>query len=329
METMPLLASLLAAVAVGGALWAAIGGDRDREAAQKRAREIKKTGRDAALVTRGNDPTAQRRARIAGTLKDLDAKERQARAVRQSLGTRIEQAGLSITVAQFWMISAGVAAAIAAALAIAAPSMIWMAAVGAFVGGLGLPRWCLGFLRAGRLKKFELEFPSAMEVIVRGVKSGLPLNECLKVIAREAPEPLSGEFTRLTDNLAMGVQLDACLQKMFERIPLPEVNFFGIVLVIQQKAGGNLSEALQNLASVLRARKMMKEKIKALSSEAVASAGIIAALPFAVMILVYVTSPAYMNLLFTDPTGHMGLLVGGVMMTLGILVMRKMINFDF
>jgi tight adherence protein B len=111
-------------------------------------------------------------------------------------------------------------------------------------------------------------------------------------------------------------------------MPLPEVNFFGIVLLIQQKAGGNLSEALSNLAIVLRSRKLMREKINALSSEAKASAMIIGSLPFAVMILVSISSPAYMLLLFTDPTGHMGLLIGGTMMGLGILVMRNMINFD-
>jgi tight adherence protein B len=325
-----LVVSILAAVAVGGTAWALFGLDLDTEAGQKRAKEIKKTGREAIIAAqRSSDPTTQRRARIAGTLKDLDARERKARAARQSLSARIEQAGLSISLSTFWMISAGVGAAFGVLTIVSAPDMIWLAVAAAFVGGLGLPRWMLGFLRDQRLKKFGSEFPNAMEVIVRGVKSGLPLSECLKVIAREAPEPLSGEFTKLVDSTAMGVPLEQSLSKMFERMPLPEVNFFGIVLVIQQKAGGNLSEALQNLATVLRARKMMKEKIKALSSEALASALIIGCLPIAVTLLVYMTSPDYIMLLFTDPTGHMGLLAGGVMMAMGIFVMHKMINFDF
>jgi tight adherence protein B len=172
------------------------------------------------------------------------------------------------------------------------------------------------------------EFANAIDVIVRGVKSGLPLNECLKIIAREAPQPLAGEFQRLCDSVSMGVPMDQGLTKLFERMPLPEVSFFSIVLSIQLKAGGNLSEALHNLSLVLRSRKLMREKINALSSEAKASAGIIGALPICVMVMVYITSPAYMGLLFSDPTGHMGLLIGATMMTMGILVMRQMINFD-
>jgi tight adherence protein B len=139
---------------------------------------------------------------------------------------------------------------------------------------------------------------------------------------------LGSEFRRLCDAMSMGVPLEQALTKMFERMPLPEVSFFAIVLSIQLKAGGNLSEALNNLSVVLRSRKLMREKINALSSEAKASAYIIGALPICVCVMVYVTSPDYMMLLFTDPTGHMNLLIGLTMMVIGILVMRHMINFD-
>ena len=197
-----------------------------------------------------------------------------------------------------------------------------------FVGAFGLPRVLLGFLTNGRNKKMINQFADALDIIVRGVKSGLPLNESVRIISRESPEPLRTEFAMLSDNLAMGAGLERSLGTFYKRVPLQEVNFFMIVLMIQSKAGGNLSEALGNLSSVIRARKMMREKVKAMSSEAKASAMIIGALPFVVGFLVYLTTPAYIMQLFTTDTGHLFLTIGAVMMSMGIFVMRKMINFD-
>ncbi|MBI3438294.1 MAG: type II secretion system F family protein [Proteobacteria bacterium] len=168
-----------------------------------------------------------------------------------------------------------------------------------------------------------------MDVIVRGVKSGLPLGQCLRIIAGESPEPLRTEFQNLVDAQAMGVPLDVSLQRMYDRMPLAEVNFFNIVLIIQQKTGGNLSESLGNLSSVLRSRKLMKEKVKALSAEAKASAMIIGALPIFVMGMVYFTRPQYISVLFTDPVGNFILICCVVMMSTGIFVMQKMVNFKF
>jgi tight adherence protein B len=198
-----------------------------------------------------------------------------------------------------------------------------------FASFFGLPRWILGFLRDQRQKKFAQQMADAVDVIVRGVKSGLPLNQCLKIIASESPEPVRGEFARVVDGQTMGVPLDQNLQKLFERMPLPEVNFFNIVLIIQQKAGGNLSEALGNLSQVLRSRRLLKEKIKALSSEAKASAGIIGSLPIIVMGLVYLTRPPYILILFTTDPGRIILFGSALMMGTGIMVMRNMINFKF
>jgi tight adherence protein B len=280
-----------------------------------------------STLKRKIDPDAERKKKLLGGIKDLQARENQMRKARLSIAARIDQAGLTMPEQTFWIVSAvlGVVATVAT-LAIGQP--IYYAAAAGGVAGAGLPRWILGFLVSGRQKKFTAEFANAIDVIVRGVKSGLPLNECLKIIAREAPEPLAGEFRRLCDSTSMGVPMEQGLGKMFERMPLPEVSFFSIVLSIQLKAGGNLSEALNNLSLVLRSRKLMREKINALSSEAKASAAIIGALPICVCGIVYITSPDYMGLLFSDPTGHMGLLAGAVMMTMGILVMRQMINFD-
>jgi tight adherence protein B len=310
----------LAVVLFGVAL--ASGGS---ETAGKRIEAVSK--RKETNLRRKADPEADRRKKLIGGIKEIEAREKQLRKARLSITSRLQQAGLSITPATFYAVSVGVGL-VAGMLTLFSGQPAHFALGAAFAGGFGLPRWVLGFLVGRRQKKFVAEFAGSIEVIVRGVKSGLPLNECLKIIGREAPEPLSGEFRRLVDQVSLGVPFDAALAKFYERMPLSEVSFFSIVLAIQQKAGGNLSEALQNLATVLRSRRMMREKVNALSSEAKASAGIIGALPVVVCILVGITSPDYMALLFTDPTGHMGLMVGAGMMTMGILVMRNMINFD-
>jgi tight adherence protein B len=315
------------AVAAGVVLLGVAFASNPDEARDKRvkfvAREKESTVKRKASV----DPDAERKKKLMGGIKDLEMRERQMRKARLSIAARIDQAGLTLPEQTFYIGSVGLA--IVAALVVFAVGQPFYYAFGAAaVAGFGLPRWILGFMVGSRQKKFTAEFANAIDVIVRGVKSGLPLNECLKIIAREAPEPLGSEFQRICDSISMGVPMDQCLSKMFERMPLPEVSFFSIVLSIQLKAGGNLSEALNNLSVVLRARKMMREKVNALSSEAKASAAIIGALPICVCGLVYMTSPDYMGLLFSDPTGHMGLLAGTIMMSLGIFVMRQMINFD-
>ena len=164
---------------------------------------------------------------------------------------------------------------------------------------------------------------------MRGIKAGLPLGDCIRIVGNEAPEPLAAEFRGMIEAQQMGMTIGEAVERLAQRVPTPEANFFAIVIVIQQKTGGNLSEALGNLSRVLRDRKKMKHKIKAMASEATASAGIIAALPFIVSILVYLTSPAYIMLLFTTSTGNVTLLVAGFWMACGVFVIRKMINFDF
>jgi Flp pilus assembly protein TadB len=205
-----------------------------------------------------------------------------------------------------------------------------MASLGlAFAFGLGAPRWLLNHLKKRREKKFLKALPDAVDVIVRGIKAGLPLFDSLKVVAADAPEPLKSEFNAIIETQAIGMPLGEACARLFERMPLPEANFFGIVIAIQQKSGGNLSEALGNLSKVLRDRKKMAEKIQAMSMEAKASAGIIGSLPPIVMLLVYLSTPDYISLLWTHPTGQLMLVGCVVWMSMGILVMKKMINFDF
>ena len=194
-------------------------------------------------------------------------------------------------------------------------------------GGVGLPRWVLSYLRKRRLKKFTEEFANAIDVIVRSVRSGLPTIEALKIVAKESPAPVGPEFATLCEGLKIGVSLEQGLKRMLERMPTSEVAFFTIVMTIQQKTGGNLSEALANLSNVLRDRKRLQGKIQAMSSEAKASAMIIGSLPPGVMLLVYLSTPTYIAALFTERLGNLMLVACVVWMSIGIFVMNKMISF--
>ena len=244
------------------------------------------------------------------------------------LAIRITQAGLTWSKRRF-LLTAGALGVAAFLLALPTGAGLLAALGFAFAAGVGLPLWLLSFLKRRREARFLDTFPDAVDVIVRGIKAGLPLLDNFKLIAADAQEPVRSEFRTIIETQTIGLTLgEACL-KLYERMPLAEANFFGIVISVHQRAGGNLSEALGNLSRVLRDRKRMKAKIQAMSMEAKASASIIGALPIAVMALVYFTSPQYIELLWTTSMGHV-MLAGSVLwMTMGILVMRKMINFDF
>ncbi|MFN3212653.1 MAG: type II secretion system F family protein [Henriciella sp.] len=317
-------------------------GDQNTEKASKRARQITSEEGGGRRGAR-NDPNAARKKQTAQMLKKLREQDESRRKslVANDIQSKINQAGLEMPAQTFWIISiilAGMAAFGTWYSGAEGPPMILgfqfksqpaMIVLAAFVAGFGLPRWVLNFMTNSRNKKLMNQFADGIDIIVRGVKSGLPLTECLQIIGRESPAPLGPEFQLLTNNLSMGMTTERALQQFYKRVPLPEVNFFVIVLSIQAKAGGNLSEALGNLSVVIRSRKMMREKIKALSAEAKASAGIIGVLPFAVAFMVYLTTPSYIMELFTSSGGHTVLFVGFCLYATGITVMRKMINFDF
>lgn len=322
-----LLAGILGFLTIAGLGFAFVGGDSSSAKAAKRAQLIAGGGERQAAVrakAAANTPDARRQS----ILKALKEQERKQKKSLLSVGARMQAAGLGQNVKMFWIIS-GVLGVFVTLLILLFGQSPLIALGAGFAAGAGLPRWVLGMLAKSRTAKFTAAFSDAIDVIVRGIKSGLPVHDCLKIIGKESPEPLAGEFRMLTENIAMGVPMDAALEKMYERMPTSELRFFSIVLAIQQKTGGNLAEALGNLSTVLRARKLMKEKIKALSAEAVASAAIIGSLPPGVVTLISVTSPSYMQPMFTDPRGHLMLLVGVVWMSLGIFVMRRMINFKF
>ncbi|HEY2008267.1 MAG TPA: type II secretion system F family protein [Rhizomicrobium sp.] len=321
---MTIMLAVLLALALGGAVFAFTGGD---EKAQKRVAQVAKTAgpaRDRSATAALE--AAQKRKNVAAVLKDVE-KNRAAKKERPTMRRRLEQAGFpKASPRSFWMIC-GIVAAIAASIAILTHQKPIVILLAVFAVGLGLPRWVLAFLAARRKKKFTEHFANAIDVIVRSVKSGLPTNEALRIVAREAPNPVGSEFHNLVESLKVGVTLDQALKRMMDSMPTPEVGFFGIVMTIQGRSGGNLSEALGNLSFVLRDRKRLQGKIKAMSSEAKASAGIIGSLPPVVGILVYITTPAYIMKLFTERAGNLMLAACVIWMSCGIMVMRKMINF--
>ncbi|MBB4349013.1 MULTISPECIES: type II secretion system F family protein [Rhizobiaceae] len=272
---------------------------------------------------------SKRRKSLQDSLKDLEKKQEEKNKYigDNSLKSRLSQTGLPVTMGRFYAMSVGLG--FLASLVALIVGMPLLASLGAgFVFAFGFPRWVIGFLIKRRRNKFLEEFPNALDVMVRSIKSGLPLNDAIRLIAADGREPVKREFQRVVESQKIGLSVPEACARMLQTMPLSEVSFFSIVIAIQSQAGGNLSEALGNLGKVLRERRKMKAKVSALSMEAKASAVIIGALPFIVATLVYLTSPQYMMILFTDPRGHIIMLVSGVWMSIGILVMRNMINFE-
>ena len=294
--------------------------------AAKRLDTVKRAETDRSVVKASRDRVAEaarRRKSVQDSLKELDEREkaRERNIKKPPLRIQLRQAGLAITLERFYVYSAvcGVVVTLVAFIA-GAPLLVLPGALAA--GAVGLPRWFVAFKRTRRVKAFLAEFPNALDVIVR------PLNDGVRLIATESREPVRTEFRRIVEAQQLGISISEASLRMQETMPCPEASFFGIVIQIQQQAGGNLSEALANLSRVLRDRKKMKARVNALSMEAKASAAIIGALPFIVAFLVYLSSPNYIMPLFTTSTGHLILGISGLWMAMGIFVMKKMINIE-
>ncbi len=322
MQTMALFG--MVATAIGGVayvfIYPLLSGERKVE--QRRASVAR--AEPTARVTRTQQRS--RREQVEETLKEIDVKAKKPKSL--PLVMKIAQAGLSWSKNQFLMISAGLGLVSFLAVFVMAGSILPALGI-AFAAAFGAPYWLLSFLKKRRQKQFLNHFPDGVDVIVRGIKSGLPLLDSLKIIALDAQEPIRSEFKSIVETQTIGMPIGEACTKLYDRMPLPEANFFGIVISIQQKAGGNLSEALGNLSRVLRDRKKMKAKIQAMSMEAKASASIIGALPICVGTLVWLTSPDYIELLWTTELGRFMMMGCAMWMSIGIFVMKKMINFDF
>lgn len=325
----PILIFLLTALAAGGMLWTLFqprldGGSR----ASDRLNAVI-SGQKSTLP--GVAGTKGRKQSVEEALREIAEKETGADGKRRkvSLQVRIRQAGLGWSRQTFYIfgLASGVLGYLVAAFLFGIGQI---AAAGFGIGAaLLVPNMVVNHKRKRRLARFTAELPDALDVIVRGVKSGLPLSDCLKAIAAEAEEPVRTEFKAMVDDHTMGMPLADAVARLPDRVPVPEATFFAIVIAIQSRSGGSLSEALGNLSKVVRERKKMKNKIKAMSAEAKASAGIIGALPFLVVGVMSITSPEYIALLFTTLAGNIILAISAFWMLMGILVMRKMISFDF
>lgn len=298
------------------------------------AQTEKRIGRASAaketVKTEAKTPTSARRRTVQDTLREIEVKQKHkaSKSTNPPMSLRLQQAGMTISLQKFYLLSAASGIMLLLLTLLFGMNLILAFGCG-FVGAVSLPRWVINFARKRRQEAFLNELANSVEVIVRGVKAGLPLHDCLRMIASEAQEPIRSEFRQVVEALQIGVPLDEAVSKMYEHVPLPETNFFAIVLSIQSKAGGNLSEALGNLAKVLRERRKMKAKIVAMSTEAKSSASIIGALPIIVATLVYLTSPDYIMVLFTTLPGKIVLGASACVMATGIYVMKRMIAFDF
>ncbi|AZO26094.1 MULTISPECIES: type II secretion system F family protein [unclassified Mesorhizobium] len=332
-DTTVLAFVVLAGLSAGAVAYAFLFKRIDNEKqAGKRLETIKAAETDRSVVKASRDRAAEvvrRRKNLQDSLKQLDEKQKSndRNIKKPPLKAQIRQAGMTVSIERFYLYSVicGIVLTFLVYLA-GAPLLVLPGAL--LAGAFGLPRWFVSFRRARRVKAFLEEFPNALDIIVRAVKSGLPLNDAIRLIANESPEPVRAEFRRIVDSQQMGLSIPDATLRMSETMPCSEAGFFGIVIQIQSQAGGNLSEALGNLSRVLRDRKKMKAKVQALSMEAKASAVIIGALPFVVAFLVYLSSPNYIMPLFTTSVGNLILGCSGVWMSIGILVMRKMMNFE-
>ncbi len=324
--------TVMVAIAVGGLAMAILMPFMSNNSSGNRVKAIasgKKLegGGNSFRARFAEDSKDARRRQIQDSLKQVKKTDTERRKVRATLSTNLQQAGLDVSPRSFWMASA-VTGAILAFISLAMGAPIYVVGAAGFAGFLGLPRWVIGVMKRRRQNIFLDDFADAIDVMVRGLKSGLPVSEAMKIIATESGDPVGPEFMEVVDGQRIGITLDQGLERMVERVPLPEVNFLAIVMTIQSKTGGNLSEALGNLSRVLRDRKKMKAKVKAVSQEAKSSAAIIGSLPFVLVGALTLLNPNYLDPLFYTDMGHMLLIGSGTWMTIGVLVMKKMINFQ-
>jgi tight adherence protein B len=323
----PLIYAILGLVALGALGFAIVPSLMGSSRADKRIKALQgdmQANRRETSAVRDRETRRKNVQQVLKTQGDNYAKVKK----RVPLQAMIFQAGMKIKAAAF-IRNQVIIGVVVLGLLLLIQVPIYYAPVFALAAGYVVPRWYLGLRRKSYQAKFLDELPNAVEAIVRGVKSGLPLNDSIRLVSKEAKEPVRSEFGRILDQQSIGKSMGEAVSILFDRLPVPEVNFFIVVITVQQQAGGNLSEALGNLSRVLRNRKQMKLKIKAMSSEAKASAGIIGSLPFLVASLVSIVSPAYLVPLYATTTGQMWLGIAVLMFSTGIFVMRKMVSFDF
>ena len=322
---------LLTSLCVGGVLFAMLQPQLAQSAKTRRRMQRFMDDGSLPVAANGAAQSKLRQRSVEETLRAIEAKQKaQARSrARKSLESRLREADLDWSPTAYFVMSGVTGVVLCALFWLAFGIQMISAVIFAMLLAYLAPLGYLRLRRNRKLRAFALQFPDAIDVIVRGVKSGMPLGDCIRVVAYEGQEPVRHEFRAVVDDQTLGVPIQDAVQRMAERVPLPETNFLAIVIMIQSRSGGNLTEALGNLSTVLRERKKMHGKIKAMSSEAKSSAAIIGALPPIVASMLFLTSRDYIMLLFNTSIGNMVLVFCGIWMMIGVLIMRKMINFDF
>ncbi|QFT77014.1 type II secretion system F family protein [Erythrobacter sp. THAF29] len=245
----------------------------------------------------------------------------------EALAVRLDRTGKTWTVTQYIYASLGLAVVVTLAMFMQTGAFLLSLGVGLLIGA-GIPHLVVGFFIKKRTGAFNEKFPDGIELLVRGLRSGLPVTETLAVVAQEVPGPVGIEFKGIVERIKIGKTMEDSLQETADRLGIPEFNFFCITLAIQRETGGNLAETLSNLADVLRKRSQMKLKIKAMSSESKASAYIVGSLPFIVFILIYMINPSYIGGFFYEDRLIVAGLGGLVWMGIGVAIMAKMVSFE-
>ena len=312
---------VLAALLLGGK---ALGGPNSRKALKRRIELVKERHADGVLAANAQAQIrklmAARSSRVEGIFSTLIPRPALMRA-------RLERTGLAISLGKYAMASLGLTLFMAALLMLGGAPFMLAFFAGLFVG-VALPHFAVNVLIGRRMNKFNSNFPDAIELMVRGLRSGLPITETLGIVANEIGGPVGIEFRAVSDKMKIGRTMEAALQETADRLGTPEFQFFVITLAIQRETGGNLAETLSNLADVLRKRAQMKLKIKAMSSESKASAYIVGSLPFVVFGLVSMVNPGYMAGFFVDQRLIVAGLGGMCWMGIGVFIMAKMVSFE-
>ena len=254
--------------------------------------------------------------KVAGSSSRIDA-----------LAVRLDRTGKKWSVSQYFYASLGIALAVTVIMYLRTGAALLSLGIGLFVGA-GLPHMVINYFIKKRTNDFNAKFPDAIELLVRGLRSGLPVTETLQVVAQEVPGPVGLEFKGIVERIRIGRTMEESLQDTADRLGIPEFNFFCITLAIQRETGGNLAETLSNLSDVLRKRAQMKLKIRAMSSESKASAYIVGALPFLVFGMIWWINPEYVGGFFTDDRLIVTGLGGMVWMSIGAFIMAKMVSFE-
>ena len=305
-------------------LWSAFQGPSASKAVKRRMELLKERHAEGVLAANANAQIRKlmqaRESRVESMASTLIPKP-------ALLRKRLEQTGRQISLSKYATISITLWLVVAGLLVSKGLPWYLGLVLGMFVA-LGLPHFVIGKMIQRRLKKFNSNFPDAIELMVRGLRSGLPITETLGIVATELSGPVGIEFRAVADKMKIGRTMEAALQDTADRLGTPEFQFFVITLAIQRETGGNLAETLSNLADVLRKRAQMKLKIRAMSSESKASAMIVGSLPFIVFALVYMINPHYMHGFFSDQRLIVAGLGGLCWMSIGVFIMAKMVNFE-